>query len=421
MPDFVARNNLDDEVWNSVCMCMVTNMAIATIATIAGAMANTEGLQWHAHLYFVGTVPHSTHDQWLGEYVLDDEPHNSRPMYSLVTPTQEAMRSALRKAPRGFAPEAVLRSHTLTGQWIIGTRSQVATNQGWAAVYDNASTPSDITGVWHVHVGGRGWLPAPELRIATGAAGEAAAVTHEAHILAKAAAAPTRVLLHGATPNHLQAAMLGEYVRVVDVLCDRRPVYELVDLDVLATPDRQRIFLRYCSANGQWMVGTEGHVGTDLGFMYAANAMAWHPADIASSTARRIGKTSARNIGQWKVIEGQVEPLTWHDAPELHVLDLDIEDKRLAREAAEREAELRRRARMWSLITPVLVVGALVLLAYGCQEALRWGRERREAREAEELRKEKRRQRRAVDKEVRQFEKSLGLGSFGTWQPPRRR
>lgn len=103
------------------------------------------------------------------------------------------------------------------------------------------------------------------------------------------------------------------------------------------------------------------------------------------------------------------------------MLDLDIEDKRLAREAAEREAELRRRARMWSLITPVLVVGALVLLAYGCQEALRWGRERREAREAEELRKEKRRQRRAVDKEVRQFEKSLGLGSFGTWQPPRRR
>ena len=336
-------------------------------------------------VFLVGEAPHGMLDQWLGEYVLEEEGHDGRPLYSL----KEWQCDGGAQGARMFKPDALLRWHAGAGQWIVGKRKAVGTNQGWLAVSDKANTPWAITSLWHAHVGW--WIPAPALKFVVGDFGEEAAAAHQHFLVDKAAAAPVRVRLQGALPRGFNPkhSVLGEYVKLHGSLCDRRPVYKAVGVPM---------FLRYCSLTGSWMVGDTEHLGTDVGYMMVSNAKAWSPVDVGLEKKRYVGEESAADIGRWKVFMfGR-----WHNAPGVDLIDMDVE-------TAQRAQQMGALATLAAVVCLALVPLAL---RWGVRGFTDWRARRRAAARAEKLR-EKRRERRAVDAEVTRFKRSLRAPSEG--------
>ena len=364
-----------------------------------------------ALIHLVGTVPHGMHHQWLGEYYPDGH-HEDRPVFSLRTPSWQ-----VQDMPRGaldMRPDAALHYFAPTAQWILGQRESIGTNQGWVAVYDNASHPQDITGLWHVNAAR--WLPAPELRIATGDEGAALTAEHERLLLRKAAAAPNRIRLQGSLPPEVttvdpgMAEMLGDFDKLSGTLCERRPVYAATKLSGVhpaagvVGSSNERMYLRYSAEAGQWLMGAEVHLGTTLGYFMASNAMAWSPIELSDTGNRKrngLGQKEerARMVGQWQAMTQSGD---WIVAPDLAVVNVDVEVRTAQRYSI-------------ALMTITCVLAVPATAAF-----LRWGRRviaeklahQAAVARAEKLR-EKRAQRKAMDAEVRKFEALLGGRSLG--------
>ena len=339
-------------------------------------------------IYLVGHQPSNLHDEFLGEYVLEGY-HEEKPVYGL---------REWRCREHRHWPDAVMHvQNRSSGQaWTIGKReSMEGSHLGQLGVYDDAITPSAITGIWYVYTVEDGWVPAPALQVLTGKEGAAAAAAHERRIEAKAEAAPMRVRLQGTLPDRAgeDSVGLGEYVKVQGGLCDRRPLYESVG---------RGIHLRYMADQGLWFIGDESTLGygrscKNPGYMHVANAMAWNPAHIGVKTRRRFGDKMASTIGVWKVFTRSRSPEgNWIDAPGLELVDVDAEI-------------LDRKHKVQALITLLCIVCVALIpvgLHGGRQMFRNWQAARRAAARAQKI-QDRRRQRRAVELEVLRFAKSL--------------
>ena len=340
-------------------------------------------------IYLVGHQPSNLHDEFLGEYVLEGY-HLEKPVYGLK---EWRCREYRQK------PDAVMYVlNRSAGQaWTIGKRASMGSSHlEQLAVFDDAATPSEITGVWGVYAVEEGWVAAPALQVLTGKEGAAAAAAHERWIQAKADASPKRVRLQGALPDAGVGIGLGEYVRVPGGLCDRRPLYESVDRCF-----RGKCHLRYVAAQGSWFIGDESHLGDALssrqtGYLHVPNAMAWNPACISVKSRRRFGEKLASTIGVWMTLSRTPDG-GWFEAPGLELVDVDAEidywkEKRQALTT------------MLCILSVALIPAALHL---GRQMLIKWREARKAAARAQKV-QDRRRQRRAVEMEVSRFAKSLG-------------